>query len=85
MNAEDGRRAYAELSEYAALRVKELSPMLEPLTAVTDRYGELICQVTLILGKTPPASGCDAAIRDLMADVFDFLMEARPLVTKGKT
>jgi hypothetical protein len=39
--------------------------------------------VTLILGKTPPASGRDAAIRDLMADVFDFLMETRPLITKG--
>jgi len=72
-----------ELSEYAALRANELSTMLEPLTAVTDRYGELICQVTLILGKTQPASGRDAAIRDLMADVFDFLMETRPLITKG--
>jgi hypothetical protein len=84
MKAEDGRRVYAELSEYAAVRTKVLSTMLEPFTTVTDRYGELICQVTLILGKTPPASRRDAAIRDLMADVFDFLMETRPLITKGK-
>jgi hypothetical protein len=84
MKAEDGRRAYAKLSEYAAVRTKELSTMLEPLTAVTDRYGELICQVTLILGKIPPTSGRDMAIGDLMADVFDFLMETRPLLNKGR-
>jgi hypothetical protein len=84
MKAKDGRRVYVELSEHAAVRTKVLSTMLEPLTTVIDRYGELICQVTLILGKTPPASGRDAAIRDLMADVFDFLMETRPLISKGK-
>ena len=84
MNAEDGRHVYVELSEDAAVRTKVLSMMLEPLTTIIDRYGELICQVTLILGKTPPASARDAAIRDLMADVFDFLMETRPLISKGK-
>jgi hypothetical protein len=84
MKAEDGRRVYVELSEHAAVRTKVLSTMLEPLTTIIDRYGELICQVTLILGKTPPASGRDAAIRDPMADVFDFLMETRPLISKGK-
>jgi hypothetical protein len=31
MNAEDGRRVYAELSEYAAVRANALSTMLEPL------------------------------------------------------
>jgi hypothetical protein len=41
MNPEDGRRAYAELSEYAGIRIKQLSPMLEPFSMITDRYGEL--------------------------------------------
>ncbi len=84
MNAEEGRRAYAKLNEYAAVRTSDLSPMLESFTTITDRYGELICQVTLILGKTLPNSMRDAVIRDLMADVFDFLVEARLLITKGK-
>jgi hypothetical protein len=30
MNIDAGRRAYAELSEYAAIRTKQLLPMLEP-------------------------------------------------------
>jgi hypothetical protein len=84
MNIEQGRRAYAELSQYAAVRTKELAPMLEPFTQITDRYGELLCELTLIiLGSTPPSSKRDVAIRDLMADVFDFLFEARPLIIKG--
>jgi hypothetical protein len=81
LNAENARRTYAE---YAATRIRELSPMLEPFTRVADRYGELICQVTLILGKMPPISTRDAALRDLMADASDFLVEARPLIIKGK-
>ena len=32
----------------------------------------------------PPASARDAAARDLIADVFDFLYEARALIVKGK-
>ena len=84
MNIDEGRRIYEELSKYAALRTNELSPLLEPFTLVTDHFGALICEITLILGKTPPSSKHDAAIRDLMADVFDFLVEARPLITKGK-
>ena len=82
MEIEEGKRAYAELSEYASIRTNELSPMLQPLLAITDRYGELICQIFLILGRVPPASGRDAALRDLMADVFEFLTEARPLITR---
>jgi hypothetical protein len=84
MDITEGRRAYAALNEYAVQRTKELSPMLEPFTQVTDRYAELLCEVTLILGKTPPSSKRDVAIRDLMADVFDFLIEARSLIIKGK-
>ena len=58
--------------------------MLQPYIEVTDRYGELICRITLVLGQTAPESKRDAALRDLMADVFDFLHEARPLIIKGK-
>lgn len=58
--------------------------MLEPYVRVTDRYGVLVCRITLILGNVAPQSKTDAAIRDLMADVFDFLYEARLLIIKGK-
>ena len=44
----------------------------------------ILCGIVVILGKTPPASRRDAAARDLMADVFDFLYEARALIIKGK-
>jgi hypothetical protein len=84
MDIEDGRRAYAELTEHAALRTEEISPMLEPFTQLTDRYGELVCEITLIPGKAQPSSKRDVAMRDLMADVFDFLVETRSLIIKGK-
>ncbi|MBW9062013.1 hypothetical protein JNB71_01670 [Rhizobium herbae] len=81
---EEAKPMYATLDEYAALRTQELSEMLRPYINVTDQYGALICRITLMLGKTPPRSKRDAALRDLMADVFDFLYEARPLIVKGK-
>jgi hypothetical protein len=58
--------------------------MLQPYIDVTDRYGEIICRITLVLGQKPPESKRDAALRDLMVKVFDFLYEARPLIIKGK-
>ncbi len=73
---------YAALEIYAAQRTKELSRLLNPFIEVTDRYSELICQITLILGKASPSSKEDAMVRDLMADVFDFLYEARGLILK---
>ena len=82
--AKDAQQHYSELAEYAALRTDELSPMLQPYIEITDRYGVLLCRITLVLGKTLPRSMQDAALRDLMADVFDFLYEARFLIIKGK-
>ena len=61
--AKDARRTYAELAEYAALRTRELSAMLQPYIDVTDRYGEIICRITLVLGQKPPESKRDAALR----------------------
>jgi hypothetical protein len=75
---------YAKLEEYARVRTGELSPMLQPYVTVTDRYGQLICGVVSALGKVPPTSQSEATVRDLMADVFDFLYETRPLIVKGK-
>ena len=82
--AKEARDQYAALGDYATKRCGELGPMLQPYIEVTDLYGILICRITLVLGKTPPASKQDAALRDLMADIFDFLYEARFLIIKGK-
>jgi hypothetical protein len=81
---ENATPAYADLPRYAEMRSKELSALLAPYIGITDRYGEILCSIVAILGKTPPASPRDAAARDLIADVFDFLYEARVQIIKGK-
>ena len=58
--------------------------LLAPYIENTERYGKLICRIVVALGKTPPASKRDVALRDLAADVFDFLYEAGALIVKGK-
>ncbi|WP_353646209.1 hypothetical protein [Mesorhizobium sp. WSM2239] len=82
--AEQAKKFYDDLGEFSATRSNELGQMLQPYVQVTDRYGILVCRITLILGRTPSRSKTDTAIRDLMADVFDFLYEARFLIIKGK-
>lgn len=84
MHIDQGKAQYAELDDYARVRTSELAPMLQPFIEVINHYGELICEIVLILGKTSPASKYDSLTRDLMADVFDFLNEARPLIIRGK-
>ena len=74
---------YSHLPRYAEIRSNELAPMLTPYVDITDRYGEFLCRVVAVLGKTSPASLRDVAARDLIADVFDFLYEARALISKG--
>ena len=82
---DEAEPGYGALETYAERRTKQLSELLKPYIAATDRYGDLICRITLILGKVPPTSKEEAMQRDLMADVFDFLYEARILIVKGKT
>jgi hypothetical protein len=81
---ENATTAYAGLPRYTETRSGEFSALLAPFIELTDRYGELICGIVVVLGKTLPASPRDAAARDLIADVFDFLYEARALIIKGK-
>ncbi|WP_169709609.1 hypothetical protein [Deferrisoma camini] len=81
----DSEDQYAKLDEYAARRESEIRPMLQPYLDVTDQYGRLICRLSEHIGKRPPTSVQDAVIRDLMADVFDFLYEVRPFIVKGQT
>jgi hypothetical protein len=83
----EGREAanyYDKLGEYAAVREREIYGMMEPYVALTDRYGRLIARLTSVLGQLKPKDTQDIVIRDLMADVFDFLYEARTLILAGK-
>lgn len=76
---------YRRLAEYAATRELELKPMLEPFTEATDKYGRLLSRICLVVGERAPVSVQDAVVRDLMADVFDFLYESHTFLKKGKT
>ncbi len=79
-----GDKDYAMLKEYSDIRRKELSAMFSSLIEITDKYGSLICRVTRILSSTPPKSVQDTVVRDLMADVFDFLWEWRRPLLEGR-
>ncbi len=74
---------YFELEKYRAMRRQELTDMLKPFVQATDAYGVLICRVTSMLGEHEPWSTQDRVIRDLMADAFDFLYQARDHVLSG--
>ncbi len=76
-------RQYSDLLEYAARRQSELVPMLRPYLDVTDAYGVLLCEIVLILGESAPGTAIEAARRDLLCDVFDFLYESRSHIVKG--
>jgi hypothetical protein len=80
----NGRTAYSDLPRNAEFWSSELAPLLAPYIELTDRYGEILCRIVLVLGKIPPTSPRDASARDLISDVFDFLYKARALIIKGK-
>ena len=75
---------FDQLPEFAATRYREIVSMAGPYIDSTDRYARLVARLVSFLGHTPPKDGQDRVIRDLMADVFDFLYEARPLILGGK-
>ncbi len=74
---------YHNLERYLETRHREIVKILGPYPDLTDSYGQLICHATLILGNVTPKSKQDAALRDQMADVFDFLCSAREQVLGG--
>lgn len=81
----EGSQEYARLAEYAAKRSEELASMLQPYIEATDKYGRLISRLCLILGDLEPKSVQDSVVRDLTADVADFLLESRPFLLRGNT
>lgn len=83
-NRTEGRNLYNQLPKYAETRSNELSSMSGPYIDLTDRYGELLSSLVVLLGKSPPTGSQDIVMRDLLADVFDCLYESRALILAGK-
>jgi hypothetical protein len=75
-----GVELFRKLSFYAETRRKELVSQLQPVIDLADSYGSLVARAVFALGKVPPKSRQEVVVRDLIADVFDFLYEwPRPL------
>lgn len=75
---------FATVQEWDAKRTAEFSKMLGPYIRVTDSYAELICELVDVIGTVKPPAIEDVVVRDLMADVFDALHEARRIILTGK-
>lgn len=80
----EAHKLFEQLPEFAATRQREISGMAQPYIEATDRYARLLARLTYLLGHTPPRDIQDKVIRDLLADVFDFLYESRSLIVGGK-
>jgi hypothetical protein len=83
MSELDGN-SYNDLEKFSESRRRELRKLYKPYLDVTDRYGQLICDLSLLLGEIPPSDVQEKVVRDLMADVFDNLYESRRIILTGQ-
>jgi len=79
-----GATLYRELAFFAETRRKELVSQLQPVISLMDSYGSLVARAVFALGTVPPKSRQDVVVRDLIADVFDFLYEWRRPLFEGR-
>jgi hypothetical protein len=75
---------YATVLEWDEKRTRELSKMFKPYLQVIDAYAELVCEIVDVIGTEKPSCTQDIVVRDLLADVFDSLVEARRIILTGK-
>ena len=78
-----GSEEYCQLSEYAKSRFFESNKIFKNEVNLLKKYEELICRLTLILGDNLPKDITDKSIRDLFADIFDFLYISRHLILES--
>lgn len=78
-----GAEEYHRLKKYAETRFSELNEIFQDEIELLIEYEELICRATVILGNNPPKDVTDRSIRDLFADIFDFLYVSRRLILEG--
>lgn len=72
---ESGEQLYRRLADFAETRPKEHLRQLQPVLDLAASYGSLVSRAVVALGSVPPKSRPDVVIRDLIADVFEFLYE----------
>jgi hypothetical protein len=75
---------YSIIQEWDATRTTELSRKYRPYVQITDAYANLVCEIVGVLGTNKPKSVQDVVVRDLAADTFDALHEARRVILTGK-
>jgi hypothetical protein len=76
--------SYRTVIEWDEKRTRELSRIFKPYVEVTDAYAELVCEIVNLIGNIKPDNLQDIVVRDLLADIFDSLHEARRIILTGK-
>ena len=82
--AEEATELFDQLPRFASMRLREITAMARPYIESTDKYARAVARLTSLLGHNQPDGIQDHVVRDLMADVFDFLYEAGALIVGGK-
>jgi hypothetical protein len=80
----EAHELFGQLPNFAAIRLQEITGMSQPYIDVTNQYARLVARLINLLGYISPKNTQDRVVRDLAADVFDFLYEARGLIIGGK-
>ncbi len=78
--AKMGNAEYKMLPNYSNKRKSELSNIFINEVNLLNEYEELLCRLTIVLGHTTPKGITDKSIRDILADIFDFLYISRRLI-----
>jgi hypothetical protein len=78
----DPKHDYNTVVEWDEKRTRELSRMFKPYVDVTDAYANLVCEIVNVIGTVSPTDLQDIVIRDLLADIFDSLHEARRIILR---
>jgi len=81
--AEEANKEHDNLKEYSKTRFSELAEIFSEENKAAVNYERLLCRATLMLGHVKPKDAADQSIRDLLADVFDFLYISRQLILQG--
>jgi hypothetical protein len=84
LNSLGGQQWFQELNKWEETRCEELTKMFSPYISLTADYAMLVCRVIQVMGQKPPASAQDASVRDLAADVYDYLRESERIIMAGK-
>lgn len=83
--ARAAREEHASLRDYSDSRSRELSAVFPSELATILAYERLICRLVLVLGDVQATGTADLVFRDLTADAFDMLHNARNLLIQGWT